>query len=61
MRDELPEECTKELDYRALIHTLSLLDGETVCVQINGLSSRAGGGKSARIGFVGRLRNIGYS
>ena len=62
MRDELPEECTKELDYRALVDTLSLLDGETVCVQINGLSSRPGGDdKSPRIGFVGRLRNIGYS
>jgi hypothetical protein len=61
MRDELPEECTKELDYRALVDTLSLVEGETVCVQINGLSSRPSGGEAPRIGFVGRLRNIGYS
>jgi hypothetical protein len=56
MRDELPEDCTKQLDYRALLDTLSLLEGETVCVQINGLSSRPGGGWAPRIGFVGRLR-----
>jgi hypothetical protein len=60
MRDELPEECKRELDYRALVETLRLLEGEVIHLSIMGLESR-GGGTSSRLGVAGTLRNIGYS
>jgi hypothetical protein len=62
VRHDLPAECTCELDYRALIETISFLEGEQVCISIEGLSSsRIADGRSPRIGVVGQLRMIDYS
>ena len=60
MRDELPEECSRELDYRALVETLSLLEDEEVCLSILGLESHPGG-KAPRVVVRGALRKVGHS
>jgi hypothetical protein len=38
MRDQLPEECERELDYAGFIETLALLEGEAVLLSIEGVS-----------------------
>jgi hypothetical protein len=60
MRDELPKECRRDLDYRALIGTLLLLEGELVCLSILGLSSRLGTGGEPRITILGELRHFDF-
>ena len=59
MRDQLPEECKRELDYRALLETLAVLDGEYVCLSVENVSGP--GGRGARVGVSGRLRRFEYS
>ena len=62
MRDRLPKEFERELDYRGLLDTLALLEGEYVGLALGGLSSRRPlGGRAARLGVAGQLRRITYS
>jgi|SRR5271154_132998 len=60
MRDELPKECERELDYHALLDTIRMLEGDDVHLSIAGLAPRVGG-EASRIGIAGTLRAIGYS
>ncbi len=59
MQNELAEECTRELDYRALVETLLLLEDEEVCLMILGLQLNPGG-KGPRAAVRGVLRKTGH-
>lgn len=61
MRDQLPEECERELDYPGLLDTLALLEGEEVLLDIGGLSSGNADGRATRIGAFGVLRHASYT
>lgn len=60
MRDELPEECMRELDYRALVETLALLEDENVCLSMSGLESHSGE-KGPLVTVSGVLHKAGHS
>ncbi len=62
MKTDLPPDCHRPLDYRSTIDTLSLLEGEEVCLFISGGSGViAGDGEAAsRIQAKGILRHYAY-
>lgn len=60
MRDELPDECMCELDYRALVATLALLEDEKVCLSIAGHDLHPGG-NGPQVTVRGVLHKTGHS
>jgi hypothetical protein len=62
MKTDLPPDCQRSLDYRSTIDTLSLLEGEEVCLFISagaGVIARDGEAAS-RIQAKGVLRHYAY-
>jgi hypothetical protein len=62
MRNDLPPDCHRSLDYRSTIDMLSSLEGEEVCLFISGGAGViAGDGEAAsRIQAKGILRHYAY-